>query len=73
MLTTPEKNLESKKWGMGGRERENEISEDAAWREKREQKEGEPAEFKSCPVVVAMPRAKQAFYQFLELRFILVL
>lgn len=49
---------------MGGRERENEIREDAAWREKRQQKEGEPAEFKSCPVVVAMPRAKQGFISF---------
>lgn len=63
---------------MGGRASDGggggEIREDAAWREKRrEQKEGEPAGFKSCPVVAAMPRAKQAFYQFLELRFILLL
>lgn len=39
----------------------------------REHNEREPAVSKSCPVVVAMPKAKQAFYQFLRFRFILVL
>lgn len=69
MLTTPDKNLESKTWGVGG------ITEDCTWREKRErtEREREPAASKSCPVVAAMPRAKQAFYQFLGFRFILVL
>lgn len=42
-------------------------------KKEREQKEREPEASKSCPVVIAMPRAKQAFYQFLGFRFILVL
>jgi len=43
-------------------------------REKKErgQKKKKPAASKSCPAAVAMPRAKQAFYQFLGFRFILV-
>lgn len=73
MLTTPDKNLESKTWGVGGREKE--ITEDCTWREKieRTERERESAASKSCPVVVAMPRAKQAFYHFLGFGFILVL
>lgn len=55
-----------------GRERERDHRTLHGEREKRGKKERETAASKSCPVVVAMPRAKQAFYQFLGLRFILV-
>lgn len=73
MLTTSDKNLESKTWGVGGREKE--ITQDSTWREIRGRigRESKPAVSKSCPVVFAMPRAKQAFYQFLGLRFIPVM
>lgn len=72
MLTTSDKNLESKIWGVGGREKE--ITEDSTWREKmgRKERESKPVVSKSGPVMVAMPRGKQAFYQFLGLKFILV-
>lgn len=61
MLTTSDKNLESRIWGVGGREKE--ITEDSTWREKRGRKErkSKPAVSKSGPVMVAMPRGKQAF------------
>lgn len=67
VLTTPEKDLESKTWGEGGRGR------GITKREKERERERESMASKCYPVVVAMPRAKQAFYQFLGLGFILVL
>lgn len=63
----------SGKQNMGsGRERERDYMTLLEKRKEREQKEREPAASKSCPVAVAMPRAKQAFYQFLGFTFILV-